>query len=270
MLGSHRGDLRCERLSHCAGFIASRLLLTRAQFEANADLQRRSAVALASFIDHCTSPDSRLTANPSDKLVKNVCAFLCQDVTETPLFASSKSRAGTLVAPGSEAAVAPSDKTRLIGRGAQAALAALSERFADDLLGRLPQLRISMLDPLTTTFADGPERADEQIGAKDEVGQAVLDSLSVLAAVVPHLSERVGADVVPVFSCLASALRSRYAVVRSSAARSFARICDAMPLQGLGAVVDGVLPFMGDPLHPDHRRGAVGLVTRASDRVESS
>ena len=134
-------------------------------------------------------------------------------MTETPLFASSKSRSGALVASGTVTAAAPSEKARLVGRGAQAALAALSERFGDALLDRLPQLRISMLDPLMKTLGDGPEQADARMGEKDEVGQAVLDSLTVLAAVVPHLSERVRADIVPVLRCLSAALRSRYAVI---------------------------------------------------------
>jgi TATA-binding protein-associated factor len=51
--------------------------------EENVDLQTRSAVAVGSFVKFCV--DHNLM-QPPDKIVKNLCTFLCQDAEQTPTF----------------------------------------------------------------------------------------------------------------------------------------------------------------------------------------
>ena len=60
------------------------LFISFIQSEDNVDLQTRSATAVASFIEFCVRHH---IAQPPDKIIKNLCTFLCQDVEHTPTFA---------------------------------------------------------------------------------------------------------------------------------------------------------------------------------------
>lgn len=133
------------------------------------NLQARSASAIATFIDICSSPASTLRTNPSDKIVKNLCTFLCQDVSRTPIFATSKSTstgifslefkpARGLAVKETKESLRVSDEAvaaKLVFRGAQLALSELADRFGENLLERVPKLWGCMSDALLTTFASG-------------------------------------------------------------------------------------------------------------------
>ncbi len=145
--------------------------------EDNPDLQARAASAIAALIHLCTAPDSTMRVNPAPKLVGNLCAFLCQDVTLTPLFASAKSTSAGILSLAKDPArgvaeksskipqeaVAESDEaTKLVYRGAQQALTALAKRFGADLLTRVPKLWSCMADPLLETYGQGAHSVDVQ------------------------------------------------------------------------------------------------------------
>ena len=149
--------------------------LTRLQYEANSDLQRRSARAVATFVDLCGSTTFAKT-NPSDKIVKNLCAFLCQDTTRTLVFekwrdtehhiitlfeqnqikekekekAKAKAKQPDLV---EDVTVDQEQGNASMRRGAYFALEALAAQFGETLLDRLPQLHSCMLSTLTATFS---------------------------------------------------------------------------------------------------------------------
>lgn len=139
------------------------------QTEDNVDLQTRSARSVAAFIDYCSSPASTIRVNPSPKLVGNLCAFLCQDETRTPIFASAKSsRAGILTLQYSPArgtaekaskdALAETPEqtaAKLVFRGAQLALTELASRFGSELLDKVPKLWSCMADPLIEMYGSG-------------------------------------------------------------------------------------------------------------------
>ena len=67
---------------------------------------------------------------------------------------------------------------------------------------------------------------DEQI--EKRFGQDVIDSLSVLEAVIPTFDTELSQKFIELFPHVALALRSRFAIVRQSAARCFATVCDAL------------------------------------------
>ncbi len=56
------------------------------------------------------------------------------------------------------------------------------------------------------------------------------------------------------------ALRSRFAIIRQSAARCFAAICNVMTVDAMRFVIETVLPFLGDTLIDSNRQGATELV----------
>ena len=60
------------------------------------------------------------------------------------------------------------------------------------------------------------------------------------------------------------ALQSRYAIIRQSAARCFATVCDVMTSDAMRYVIENVVPLLGDPLVLSNRQGAAEFIYRQS------
>ncbi|KAF5386822.1 hypothetical protein D9615_001620 [Tricholomella constricta] len=255
--------------------------------EENIDLQTRSAVAVSSFIEFCANHN---LAQPPDKIVKNLCTFLCQDVEKTPTFAyTRKFTAGILSfqepsGPASppngkpagkekekdkkaESKVDDTNKARLARRGAGLAFDQLSAKFGPHLLTVIPNMWQSMAGGLLSAFqADSPKQSDLLI--EKQYGQDVIDSLSVLEAVVPTFHQDLWPTLRETFSMLDLALRSRFAIIRQSAARCFATICDVMTSEAMHYVIEHLVPLLADPLVLAHRQGATELIYHIVQRLD--
>lgn len=142
--------------------------LTLGQNEENVDLQTRSAVAVGSFVKFCV--DHNLV-QPPDKIVKNLCTFLCQDAEQTPTFSYTTTILdGILSFQGSKAAAlaesakkdhAPTadnsdaTKSRITRRGSVLAFVELSNKFGSRLLDVVPKMWNSMAGGLTSACKSG-------------------------------------------------------------------------------------------------------------------
>ena len=255
-------------------------------------LQTRSAVAVAAFVDFCVQ---RNLSQPPDKIVKNLCTFLCQDIDQTPTFAyTRKNTEGILsfrkVQPemnGREGA-SPEDaaKARLSRRGAGLAFIELSARFEARLLDAVPKMWYSMAGGLLSACGGGMYRSasgvlqelthvSESSNHADSLmekqyGQDVIDSLSVLDAVVPTFHEDVWPKFHELFPMVGLALRSRFSIIRQCAARCFATMCDVMTTAAMRYVIEKVVPYLGDSLNLTNRQGATELVYRECLRIRMS
>ncbi|KAH9948095.1 SNF2 chromatin remodeling protein [Amylocystis lapponica] len=244
--------------------------------EENLDLQTHSAVAVASFVEFCVNRD---LAQPPDKIVKNLCTFLCQDIDQTPTFAySRKILDGVLSFPRSSSAgnasleknvLSPEDaaKARLSRRGAHLAFVKLSAKFGPQLLAVVPKMWQSMAGGLLSACAvDSVSQMDKMI--EKQFGQDVIDSLSVLEATVPTFHEDLWAKFNELFPLVVLALRSRFAIVRQSAARCFATMCDTMLVNAMRYVIETVVPFLGDALSLSNRQGAIELMYHIVQKLD--
>jgi TATA-binding protein-associated factor len=122
--------------------------------------------------------------------------------------------------------------------------------------------RILLMCHLISCSIDTPDSADDLINRQH--GQDVIDSLSVLEAVVPTLHQELWPNLRELFPMIAMALRSRFAIIRQSAARCFAAICDVMTVDAMRFVIETILPFLGDTLVNPNRQGATELVFSTS------
>lgn len=234
-------------------------------------------------------------AQPPDKIVKNLCTFLCQDIEQTPTFAFNRKVLGGVLSfstgdtpvttsngkdgtdknvPTPEAAA----KARLSRRGAKLAFEKLSAKFGPKLLDTIPKMWQSMAGGLLNVCAAGNvpytwspmANADcciDSVSKMDSLiekqyGQDVIDSFSVLEAVVPTFHEELSHNFTTLFPKVALALRSRYAIVRQSAARSFATICGALTADAMRYVIENVVPYLGDAASLANRQGAIELIYR--------
>lgn len=263
-----------------------RSVMNGLKFELNADLQSRCANSIASFIQLCTGPNSPIKVNPSDKIAKNICTFLCQDTTVTPIFSvqkntamgilkledesiSSSSGKGTRKGVSTSVKAEQSEdeavvKARLVKRGAEMSITQLAQTFGDKLFDTVPRVWSGMSETLLSVLAENEvalmdQRCDQ---AGSNAGQDLLDCLTVLSCVAPRLPISFLPQVTQLFPKLVLCIQSRFAVIRYVATRCYATLCDVFTEDGMKSVVVDVLPFMADPLSVDKRRGAVELLSR--------
>ncbi|KZT28684.1 SNF2 chromatin remodeling protein [Neolentinus lepideus HHB14362 ss-1] len=249
--------------------------------EENEDLQRRCAVAVASFIEFCAHHN---LTQPPDKIVKNLCTFLCQDTEHTPTFAyHRKIIQGILSFQGASRGASANSKdntrkedtvssdeaskSRLSRRGASLAFSELSNSFGSRLLEVIPGMWHCMAGGLLSACSsDSSAQVDRAI--EKQYGQDVIDSLSVIETVAPPLHEELWSRIIDIFPMIIMALRSQFAIIRQSAARCFATICDVMPMQGMKYVIENVIPLLGDDLVSSNRQGATELMYHIVQKLD--
>lgn len=251
---------------------------------------------MASFIDFCVEHN---ITQPPDKIVKNLCTFLCQDVEQTPTFAySCKLTDGilsfTITNPSNTTKTTSRDptgekdrqdvekqqeakKARLARRGAREAFQQLSTKFGARLLEVVPNMWQSMAGGLLSacqtsmcphiylkTSSDirlaTPKNSDILI--EKQHGQDVIDSLSVLEDVIPTFHEQLWPKLHELFPMIELLLQSRFAIIRQAAARCFATICDLMTPEAMRYVIEKIVPLLQDPLVLTNRQGATELIYR--------
>lgn len=250
-----------------------RSIMNSVKFEENIDLQARSAAAVANFLALCSRPEAR--ANPSAKIIKNLCAFVCQDTSNTAVFSTAKGqneRIYTLAtldatrkppAKGKYADLTPAEDPalqcgRLIRRGANAALQNICTKFGAALWTDVPALWDCSARPLLDTFADGTQ---PDLGASDELGQGVLDACSILEAVVPHVDASLANDLAPLLDTLVRVSQSPIAVVRAAGARCYSVLTRCLTDLSMHALVEQIVPLLGDAAHLVHRQGAIEVIS---------
>ncbi|KAJ7632150.1 SNF2 superfamily chromatin remodeling protein [Roridomyces roridus] len=247
--------------------------------EDNIDLQARSAVAVASFIEFCTGNN---ISQPPDKIVKNLCTFLCQDVEQTPTFAFQRKWIDGILSfqPAEDKDGAkekekladvpkPEDagKARLSRRGAGLAFDRLSAKFGPRLLEVIPNIWQFMAGGLISACGAGADPNSDELIQK-QFGQDVIDSLSVLEAVVPTFHPDLWPKLAETFPMMHIALTSRFAIIRQSAARCFATLCDVMTSDAMRYVIENIVPLLGDPLVLANRQGATELMYHVVQRLD--
>ena len=217
-----------------------RSLMNSIKYEENADLQARAACSIARLVRLCTLPTAH--ANPSAKIVKNLCAFVCQDTSITPLFVETKGeREGTgalPVAPPSERRASAEPETltpsRLIRRGAECALMHLCQQFGAQIWDELPILWTCAAEPL---LHDAP--------MDDARGQALLDACSVLECIAPHVHTDLHESLASLLDALVRVSQNEFRVLRGASARCFSVVTKCITDQGMHTLVEQVVPVLG-------------------------
>jgi TATA-binding protein-associated factor len=260
-----------------------RSIMNSVKFEENVDLQQRSARAVASFIAMCSLPSAR--ANPSDKIIKNLCAFVCQDTTQTPIFDTLQDQSTGILSM-NETSTPSKGKGRgdltdgldgnmseevrvgkVIRRGAEMTLQAISEHFKDLLFITVPSLWICMTGPLNDLF--GAATAEATVEAQRSQGQAVVDCCTLLQVNIKNLDDNLRPQAMDLIAPLIGAIKSHFAVVRSAAAKSLAAMADCITEQVMLGVVERVLPLLGDSGSVIQRQGAIEALSHIVSTLDT-
>ncbi|KAG1142215.1 hypothetical protein G6F37_005463 [Rhizopus arrhizus] len=248
-----------------------RSVMNSIKYEENLELQQRSAATLADLIALCErSHQSR--ANPNDKIVKNLCTFLCSDLTVTPVLQENQTQSGILSIQKEDTSSKTKENTstnltpeqkdaQLTKRGAEIALRELCNRFGPRVFNTVPKLKECISQKVMEVFPEqGIEQADQMIRQDPQAGQEVIDSLTVLTMVVPCLSEDLWEDVSQIVPYVCRSLQSCYAVIRTMSAKCLAAIANVITDKTMHMIVEQVLPQLSNPLNVYHRQGAAELI----------
>ncbi|KAG8941651.1 TATA-binding protein-associated factor mot1, partial [Tulasnella sp. 408] len=172
------------------------------KYEENADLQERSALSVVDFVTYISSIHVTTKVNPAEKIVKNLCTFVCADESLTPIFAENTTKLNGIGPIKKHIPAArlrernkayriemPEDwlsPSKLQRRGALLALSSFGDRLGANLFDRLPKLWECMSAGLFSTYS-----ANLELKETDEVecGQSVVDNLTVIQGIAPHLHQ---------------------------------------------------------------------------------
>jgi TATA-binding protein-associated factor len=233
--------------------------------EENLDLQRRSALSVASLVGLCASTGRTIV---SDKVTKNLISFLCVDTSEVPIFHVNSGLMDSILSLRKEedrreyadqaAFEREAREARIKRRGAKEALEQLAKTFGAELFTKVPKIRACIEDPLHAAF-DG-ELPDNITEPDATLGQDVVDGLSTLRALLPKFHKDLHPVVIRLFPLIIKALQSSYSVLRYAAAKCFATICSVITVEGMTALVENVLPMIGNAGDLQCRQGAVECV----------
>lgn len=244
--------------------------------EENFELQQLSAHSIARLVELFTEGGR---PGPAQKIVSNLAKFSCIDTSETPEFIPNASFENNILSlrkeedrrdhPDAAKFAREAKEARIVRRGAKEALEHISDIFGAQLLDKVPTFRKIMEDALLYSFSgDLPDNCKDP---KQEYGQAAIDSLSVIRALVPKMHPELYSFITNLLPTIVEALHSKLSVFRYMAAKCLATVCSVITLEGMTFLVDRILPSISNPVDLNFRQGAIEaiyhLINVMSDRI---
>lgn len=233
--------------------------------EENADLQQRSASAVASLVEHYTAASKR---GPVDKVIGNLVKYCCVDTSETPEFHHNANLEKSILSlrkeedrrdhPDAAKFEREAKEARIMRRGAKEALEQLAVRFGPALLEKVPNLALLIERPVRDALAS--ELPSNIQDPENELGQEIVDGLSTLRALLPKFDRGLYPWVIELLPIIAKALQCELSVIRYAAAKCFATACSVMTVEAMTMLVEKVLPTINNALDVHHRQGAVECI----------
>lgn len=228
-------------------------------------LQLRSANAVANLVQQL---NLALKKGASDKIVKNLCAFLCVDTSEVPEFRHNvRFKDSILSLRKEEAKTDPADiaeherevhQARIKRNGAVLALDVLLGLYGPETFTSVPKLKEIMLAPLEL-LEDTSAVVEEPLKA-----QSMIDALGILRALLTKLDKSLYPEVLSKLPHFLPGLQSEYSIFRYSTAKCFATICSVCPTSAFTFLVKSVLPMLNNAGTVTERQGAIECIYHLS------
>ncbi|ORY82149.1 hypothetical protein BCR37DRAFT_387607 [Protomyces lactucae-debilis] len=240
-----------------------RSLMENTKTEDEPFIQKRSARSLAVFVAVCHGCGRTAAL---DKLVKNLCAFLCIDTAKTPEFHRHLVLTDSIYSVKRDAQIieasmsSPGERQDAIIKrmGARMALEEMARKFGADLFQVVPTLKHCIYDPLqwVSDFQNTLPTADNF----STRGQELVDCLCILGDLISCFDPVLQKQVLHQAPQILSALTSEYAAIRFAAASCFAACCQAVTIEGMQVAIEEVVPMIGNTASLRHRQGAIEAV----------
>ncbi|EGW33142.1 uncharacterized protein SPAPADRAFT_137527 [Spathaspora passalidarum NRRL Y-27907] len=238
-------------------------LMESVKSEETSVLQKRSVRAMARLIKELKVAGKQGAA---DKIVKNLCAFLCVDTSEVPEFHHNVVfKDNILSLRKEEAKTDPADisahekavhEARIKRTGALLTLEQLLKIYDAALFENVPKLKEIMIEPLNLL-----NQASNESIVKDELkGQSIVDALGILRALLPKMNKSLYPQITDNLPLLLPGLTSEYSVFRYSTAKCLATICSVVPAKTFTFLVKSVLPMLNNAGSVKDRQGAIETI----------
>lgn len=247
-----------------------RSLMDSAKQEETELLQKRSAKSIAALIDQLKHANK---VGAADKILKNLCSFLCVDTSEVPEFIHNSNFKDIILSlRKEEAKTDPADiaahekavqEARVKRNGALLAMDEVISLYNKDIFTELPKLKEILFGSL-----DSMESVTTDDMTKDNVlGQSIVDALGVLRALLPKLSPNLYPEVTEHLPRLLAGLKSELSVFRYSSAKCFATICSVMPAKAFPFLVRNIIPMLSNAGKFRERQGATEAIYHVSNAM---
>lgn len=247
-----------------------RSLMDSVKQENTPKLQDNSAIAVAHLIRKLNEANKK---NVADKIVKNLCAFLCVDTSEVPEFGHNiKYKTNILSLRKDEAKADPVDsvahekavaEARIKRHGAILSLKYLLDIYKERLFEEVPKLNEIIFEPLNTL-----EMASSEAISEDTLkGQSIIDALGVLRAILPMLDTSLYDIVTGKLPLLLPGIKSDYSVFRYSTSKCLATISSVCPTKAFTFLVKSILPMLNNAGEVKERQGAIECVYHLSSTM---
>lgn len=246
-----------------------RSLMDSVKLEETVLLQKRTASSISSLIEQLNKIGK---TGPSDKIIKNLCAFMCVDTSEVPEFVHNSSFHDNILSlRKEEAKTDPADiaaheeairGARVKRNGALFALDSILQLYGENLFILLPKLNSILFEPLQKLSELGPDPLEDAL-----VGQSIIDALGVLRALLPKLSVKLHDRVTEYLPHLIAGLKNILSVFRYSAAKCLATACSVLPSKGFPLIIKDVVPMLNNAAEFRERQGAIEAVYHVSSTM---
>lgn len=241
-------------------------------------LQNMAAVGLAELIYRCVGRKP----GPNDKLIKNLCSLTCMDPWETPQAEVLSSidiiedqdllpfgGSNTKQKPKVHMLASGEDRSKVEGficrRGSEYALSHLCVKFGPLLFDKLPKLWDCLTEILKPICPEGmtPEDEIHMTQAIDSIKdpQLLINNIQVVRSIAPMLDETLRPKLLTLLPCIFKCVRHSHVAVRLAASRCITSMAKSMALNVMCAVIENVIPMLGDMTSVDARQGAGMLVS---------
>lgn len=241
-------------------------------------LQKKAAEALAELISYCIARKP----SPNDKLVKNICSLACMDPCETPQAAALSSvdfiEDQDLISFGTSTSKQKSkfhtlasgeDRSRVEGyisrRGSELALKHMCEKFGASLFEKIPKLWDCLTEVLKPGSPVGLASSDAKHiplviePVKDP--QTLINNIQVIRSIAPMLHETLRPKLLTLLPCIFKCISHSHVAVRLAASRCITSMAKSMTITVMAAVIENVIPMLGDMSSIYTRQGAGMLVS---------
>lgn len=122
--------------------------------------------------------------------------------------------------------------------------------------------RVSTRAGLPLTSGRSINETDQHLQANLSAGQDLIDALTSLRLTMPSLDSSLHSRLVTLFPSVILALQSSFSLIRMTAAKCLAALCDIVTEEGMKRLVDDVVPLIGDAGRVQSRQGAIEAVHR--------
>lgn len=244
-----------------------RSLMDSIKEENNERLQSMSGNSVIYLISELIKNDK---SNVANKIVKNLCGFLCVDTSEVPDFSANAEYSNnilTLIKEDNSLTDQEDIQLRKIAedaklkrKGGLYTLGKMLSTFEEATLSKIPQFKSLLFESL-----DKADTFQSSEDIENASGQSVVDSMGILRALFPFMDSSLREDdVIPRLPTLVKFLISKYSVFRYSAARTFADFAKTCPVQIMSFIIRDILPLMNNAGSLVDRQGSTELIYHLS------